>query len=478
MKKSDLHDLVRSLSKSEKRAFRLQNQRRGGNADYLRLFDLLDGMEIFDVKTLKNAFPGQSSAGQLHVVKNYLREKVLESLRQFHSEISRDAAVKDLLKNVELLFHKELHRQAADELGRAEKITAEFELHTAQIEVSRWKRRLEQALNPHRYDRFAEILEEQARAAEALQNNLQHWRHIVRTSQHFIAQRAASAPPTEPPPAVSLESKVLYLNTLYIKNLREDRPAEAEKALLALLEILESQPARVREDPGSYLTTVGNMAAFRTFRGEGGEALELLRASRRFLEKLGIPDRRRPVLKQWARLLNIELEIYRNADAPASFDPFFRETGEFVNHVASKIPADYLLSFHFQLAWVCFLKKDFDAALDWLALPLNDPRRFGGLPNFRFVLLLNLMSHCERRSVHVLRHFVESARRFFKKSGAAAAWEQEMLAFFIKIGQAAEGDWKGLRRGLQQRLFPEKQPSLVPDEVLRVLDLQQWLAPF
>ncbi|MBL7809170.1 MAG: hypothetical protein JNN28_15220 [Saprospiraceae bacterium] len=479
MKKNDLYDLVHSLTKSEKRHFQLKNRRQGETVDYFRLFEILDKIEVFDEKKLKNVFPEQVNAGQLHVTKNYLREKILESLRQFHSQISRDALVKDFLKNVEIFFYKELYTQASDELARAEKLAAEYELHTAQIEVSRWKRRLEQTLHPHRYDRFAEILEEQRRATDALQNNLEHWQHIVHTSQRFM-QYAAVIPkpeglPSEPPPAQSLESNILYFNSLYIKNLREGNPEQAENALQKLLKILEAQPARVKEDPGSCLTTVGNLAAFRTFRGEGEAALELLRSSRLFWEKIGIPDRRRPVLKQLVRLLNIELEIYRTAENPAQFEDFFRETGEFVKKVAPKIPDDYLLSFHFQLAWVCFLKRDFDLALDWLSEPLNESRKHAGQPVFRYLLLLNLMVHCELRNVFVLRYFVENARRQFKKSGELAAWEQELLAFFTKTGQSAEGDWKGLRRDLQQRLFPETAPSLVPEEVLRMLDFRRWL---
>lgn len=301
----------------------------------------------------------------------------------------------------------------------------------------------------------------------------------MRTSQNFIRRSAAEVPPGEPhespPPAISLESKTLHFNTLYIKNLREGNPKAAESALLDLLKILEAQPGRVREDPVSYLTTTGNLAAFRTFRGEGGAALELLSGCRRFLEKLGIPDSRRPVLKQVVRLLNIELEVFRTAADTLPFAAFFQETGDFIKKSAAKLPAEYLLSFHFQLAWVSFLKKDFDAALDWLAEPLNEPRKHAGQHVFRYLILLNLMVHCEQRNVLVLRYFVENARRQFKKSGELQPWEQELLHFFSKIGQSPEGEWKALRRELRERLFPENALPLVPGEVLRMLDLRRWL---
>ncbi|MBK6998254.1 MAG: hypothetical protein IPH31_26490 [Lewinellaceae bacterium] len=148
MKKNDLHQLIHSLTKSEKRYFKLQSQRQTAEGNYLRIFEILEKQTVFDEKALREKLDGATFLTQLHVTKNYLREKILESLRSYYSQLSQDAKVKDLLRNVEILFLKELFEQAADELQRAESLANEYELHTAQIEVSRWKRKLEQAQLP------------------------------------------------------------------------------------------------------------------------------------------------------------------------------------------------------------------------------------------------------------------------------------------------------------------------------------------
>ena len=54
MKKNDLYDLVRSLTKSKKRHFKLQSQRQGGGGGYLRLFEILEKQVVFDEKVLQN----------------------------------------------------------------------------------------------------------------------------------------------------------------------------------------------------------------------------------------------------------------------------------------------------------------------------------------------------------------------------------------------------------------------------------------
>lgn len=479
MKKNELHELIKALSKSEKRYFKLQSSRQCGDGNYLRLFEVIEKQREFNGAALRQEFADETFVQQLHVTKNYLRTKILESLRQFHSQITKDAVVKDLLRNVEILFYKELFEQAKSELQRAEKLAKSYELHTAQIEVSRWKLKLEQTLHPNRYEPFSEILAEQKLAAEALQNNLDLWQNIVRSSRSFIRRESQTVEKpalfSEPAPAISLESKVLESNTLYVENLRNGQPEAAEKALIRLIQTLESHPGRVKEAPISYTTSVNNLAGFYVFRNEGEKALERLSKARAFLGTLGIPDRRRPVMKQIIRTTNIELEIYRNAADPRQHEAFYREAETFVKGLATKMPLEYLLSFQFQFAWICFLKKEFDRALHWLNVPINEWRKYSGYSVFRYVLILNLMVHCERRNLFVLRYFVENARRYFKKSGVIHPYEQEMLLFFSRIGQAPLGTYKDLYLNLRLKLFPESAESLVPGDALRMMDFRRWL---
>jgi hypothetical protein len=478
LKKNDLHELIHSMSKSEKRYFKLQCGRQAAEGNYLRVFEILEKQLYFDEKGLREKLAGASFLAQLHVTKNYLREKIMESLRSFHSQMSKDAAVKDLLKNVEILFYKELYEQALEELNRAQVLAKEFELFTAQIEISRWKRKLEQTLHPNNYEHFSSILKEQQVALEALQNIFGFWKGIVQTAQRFMQrgiEESRNVLSDIPEKAKSLESKTLFFNTLYIKLLREGRQAAAGQALIDLIQYLETQPHRVKDDPVPYITTINNLASFYVFRDESEAALRVISMHRSFLSKLALPDSRRPVLKQIVRTTNIELEIFRNAADPAKHESFYQGAEVFVKQLAPKMPPEYLLSFQFQFAWVCFLKKDYNQALTWVSEPINSWRKNNQFQVFRYVLLLNLMIHCEHRNLFVLRYFVENSRRYFKKMGGFQAFETELLHFFIKIGESPKMEYPSLYRGLKARLFPESGVSMVPEEALRMMDFRRWL---
>src|ERR1044072_1708188 len=117
-KKNNLFDLVKALTPSEKRYFR-QSLSRGSNKEgknYLRLFDVLHKMELYDESILKSAFKGERFTKQLHVTKIYLHDSILKSLRSFHARSSSSMIIKDHLKNIEVYFNKELYNACSIEI--------------------------------------------------------------------------------------------------------------------------------------------------------------------------------------------------------------------------------------------------------------------------------------------------------------------------------------------------------------------------
>ena len=156
--RDSLHTLIHSLSKSEKRYFRLFCTRETSGENYLQLFDAVDGQKVYDEKGIKTRFRKAAFAGHLHVTKNYLRKLILKSLRNYHSDISSDAQLKDILRNVEILYNKELYALCKTELKRAATLAAKHELLNGRVEVETWNRKLAQAQQPHALGRAGCVL--------------------------------------------------------------------------------------------------------------------------------------------------------------------------------------------------------------------------------------------------------------------------------------------------------------------------------
>src|SRR5574343_228621 len=111
MKPSDeLFLLIKSLKQTEKRYFKIYASKHviGDKNNYVRLFEVIDKQNEFDEEKIKKVFTGSNFIKQLHVAKNYLYKLILKSLRNYHSEISPDAELKNMLMDVEILYEKAL----------------------------------------------------------------------------------------------------------------------------------------------------------------------------------------------------------------------------------------------------------------------------------------------------------------------------------------------------------------------------------
>lgn len=138
-----LFALIRSLTKAEKRHFRLYAKRNFGdkNVKFLKLFDLLDKQESYDAEKVRKAFP-KSSVSALSNLRAHLNEQLLISLRLLHHN---DASVRihELLSFANVLYSKGLYLQSLEQLKRArvfaETIEDDLSLHT----IVEMERRLE-----------------------------------------------------------------------------------------------------------------------------------------------------------------------------------------------------------------------------------------------------------------------------------------------------------------------------------------------
>ena len=138
-----LHVLIKSLSKAEKRHFRLYAKRNFGDkqAKFLELFDLLDKQETFDHEKIRKRF-SKTSISALSNLKAHLHEQLLISLRLLHHNDS-SVRIHELLSFANVLYSKGLYLQSLEQLKRArgfaESIQDDLSLHT----IVEMERRLE-----------------------------------------------------------------------------------------------------------------------------------------------------------------------------------------------------------------------------------------------------------------------------------------------------------------------------------------------
>ncbi len=140
---SPLHVLIKSLTKAEKRNFRLYAKRNFGekNVKFLELFDVMDKMDEYDAEKVRKRFP-KTSTSALANLKSHLQEQLLISLRMLrHNEPA--IRIYELLSFANVLYSKGLYMQSLEQLKRARQFAENTQDDLAMHAIVEMERRVE-----------------------------------------------------------------------------------------------------------------------------------------------------------------------------------------------------------------------------------------------------------------------------------------------------------------------------------------------
>ncbi len=139
-----LYDLIKSLSGSEKRYFKLyaSNHVMASGNKYIELFDQLDQQQSPEAE-----YPDKKQKISKHLprIRQYLYALILKSLDAYYAEHSIEIKLRKMLNSIEILFNKGLQEQCLKAVRRAKELAKKHEQHNYEFEIIRW----EIAMNTH-----------------------------------------------------------------------------------------------------------------------------------------------------------------------------------------------------------------------------------------------------------------------------------------------------------------------------------------
>ena len=136
--------LVKSLTKGEKRFFRLYVSRNAEAADakFLRLFRLLDNMVVYDEsKILKKE--KTISAAQLSNLKAHLYNELLVALRLLHSGKNIDIQIREQIDFARLLYNRGLISQSLKQLDKVKALAMSSSHFVLALEILEFEKLIE-----------------------------------------------------------------------------------------------------------------------------------------------------------------------------------------------------------------------------------------------------------------------------------------------------------------------------------------------
>ncbi len=460
MKKSEeLFYLIKSLTKSEKRYFKLSAQ---GNesAEYLTLFDAIEAQNIYDEPAIKDFFKDKAFITQLTTIKNYLKQRILQSLRNYHSRISRNAELIDIIRNVEILYHKGQYQICESELKRAEKKATSFQQDLLLFQIYDWKRKIYQALYPQDMETIKTITETQKNTLKFTNEYIDLILANIDPSQFSLSHKKS----------VSIQNKTLKTLHKYRKLLISKDHEKAKGILENLIKEWEQQPELLKEYFTMYFSVNNNLLGFLVFKKQYKEAfvrILLIKQKAQTVENISAA-----FIKEKLRLYNIELEIHRSLKELHTTHEVIGEIQHFIEDHKNLVPGSYRLSFCFQFATIYFLKNDYKKALHWINAIINNQTKKDRKDLITYTYWLNLLVHYELSNGFTLRYLIDSMKKHIKKQRNIESYEKTILKFLSKTVDYSEIE----KRNAFDTLQNEIKHHAIPEHVLGYVDFKEWMS--
>jgi len=178
-----LLELIQSMSKAEKKHFKLYVQSsigKGKYPKYLVLFDFLNKQEYYDEKKI-------IKKGFTYNDKNFLNEKILEALCIYNSNRSIDSKLSVLLNQISILYERSLWGEIGKRIKKAKKIANKHERFLCLLQIIKWEKTIADTMGE--YDKYLLLIEEETGVRKKMNSEINYANSIDKIMFTLIRDR-------------------------------------------------------------------------------------------------------------------------------------------------------------------------------------------------------------------------------------------------------------------------------------------------
>lgn len=473
---SDIHQLIHSLSKEEQKRVTIHLKELGRIGEkYFQLFKAIRKQETYKERVLKQKFQGNLFSN----LKKRLYNLILETLTQLHQDADVHHKVLTGLQRFQVLYKRELHDQAYQELIKVKELSDTYELlYYKQIVYDRMLE-LEHRVYQFRAHTEASLeawLSEIKENKEQVANLtdyflLQAELYCCFYKKRFTEKEAEQVNQIMEKPlfeseerAKSIYAKALYFNMkmIYYNSINAN-----SKALSCSLEVLRLYEENFKKGhPNlSYIILICNVLGNAIYESEASVVEELFMKIERSKNEI--------IDKDIYQLMVLEFKM-----------SWYRELGDIARATVLKeaweawlVASNLDLSIiHFYFAVIAFLEEDYKEAIRFLAYPLDHKRntKFKDLQYLgRFFLLV---IYFEQEEFSLMEKMIRSLYRNLETEAGSYELEWTILKYFKRLLNAEPGTSTLIFKELQEQLnLFEKTATRDQGLVLNIFHLNKWV---
>ncbi len=482
---NQLFQLIKSLSKPEKRYFHLFASAHQESSSYLILFDYINKLENYDEKKVKEHFKNESFSNQFAVTKHALYQVILKSMTLYHSEHSISIILREMLSSANFLFEKTHLDECNTQLKKAKKIAYKFEKFEILLDILKLEKKLNtvEANNINLYNDALRIQEEQKEIIQKIDNINDYWilsRQISMLMIKYIhlrteKEKAEVRKIIEHPlmldinNALSFQSKVYYhqIVSYYYRLIGETEKSSA--ARIALLNQWEKQEYFSKEDPAGYIHAVKQVLNIQL----DGQKFEEFTKTIEKLKK--IKSQSESIKLSIFNSYYQQKLVYHINTLSLKSNDFVNESIEEMGRLKNKLSKEVELTMCYLLAMYFFMQCDYKSSLKWNNQIMNDASPGTREDLKSFSKILNLMIHYELKNYDLLEYILKSTYKHLLKMEHLHLFEKAILKFIHQLPKTnTRADIIPHFTKLRDE-FTELEKNPNEDKVTRYFDFIAWL---
>lgn len=486
---NELFELIKTLTKSEKRFFKLQSALQSGDKNYVQLFDLMDKMDEYNEDIVKETFKGEKFIKHLPSEKNHLYKLILKSLRSYYGETSVSSILKQEIKNIEILYNKSLFNECNKFLERAKKMALKYEKYYYLFELINWEKTLlEESFEDGQFKDLNKMIAEEKDVLERLTNLAEY--HVLYSKINYVFRSGGYVRTEENKKivdeivnhplikgkntAMSKRAATICYYTQGFCNMANGDYQTALQKFERVIEILNVEEHLKSDLSKRYIRTLSNMVtcmiALRLY-DQARATINVIQSCAE-LEGFDSSDVQTLIFKNTGMA---KLELFCTS---GDYDNAIREAEEIMQSMMDyegKINKENELMFFHHFASVYFAAGQYSKALYWINKVLNDNENELRQDLYSYARLFNLVIHYELGNHDLLEYTIKSTNRYLQKKMRAFPIERLIMDQFKRLIRTQNANEK-------RKIYIEFKNELnqlingPEDEVIfKYFDFHKWL---
>jgi hypothetical protein len=481
--------LIKSLTKVEKRHFRLYTSRNQSSKDtkFIRLFDVLDAMNDYNEETILKK-EKTIKRSQLPNLKAHLYGELLVSLRLLHSTKNLDIQIREQIDFAKILYNRGLVMQSLKILDKVKTQAKNNSHYILTLEILQFEKDIEARHITRSLKGRAGSLIEETDFSIARINEVTHLSNIALRMYGLYLETGHVKDEKQ-----SNEIEKIFKNN--IEGINERQISFFGKAYLhqcycwyyiiqldftkyyrhaeKWVSLFDEHPEAKKEDPYLFLKAVHNLLNALFIIGRHEKMNEELHKLEKFYEQSSLNNENLKI-QTFVYLYTAKLNKY-------FLEGRFKEGVKIVPEIEKNLKAygQYIdthrvMVFYYKIASLYFGSGDNDTSIKYLNKIIN--LKVGHLRSDIqcFARLLHLIAHYELGNTEILEYLIKSVYRFLSKMENLDAVLSEILNFLRRSLSSRQQD---VRKSFMQ--LKDKLEQVAKNKYARrsyqYLDIVSWL---